>query len=132
MIERKKLYKKGQLWQLELHLWGGASQSVLADSNPIGDTSVQHVSTVTQTVTADSQAEASQTNYNQSDHGNYACLDSAKLNDQAQLTVSGWHATNAAQDRPYHYIIDVVNLLNIWTTYFLIGNILPAKFSMVR
>ena len=85
--------------------WGGVSQSVLADSNSIGDTSVQHVSTVTQTATADSQPEASQTNYNQSDHGNYACLDSAKLNDQAQLTVSGWHATNAAQDLPYHYII---------------------------
>lgn len=112
MIERKKLYKKGKLWCVALLTTvvtgialGGASQSVLADSNSIGDTSVQHVSTVTQTATADSQPEASQTNYNQSDHGNYACLDSAKLNDQAQLTVSGWHATNAAQDRPYHYII---------------------------
>lgn len=44
-------------------------------------------------------------NYDQNDHGNYACLDSAKLNDQAQLTVSGWHATNGSQGRPYHYII---------------------------
>nr|WP_235807646.1 C39 family peptidase [Limosilactobacillus secaliphilus] len=45
------------------------------------------------------------TAYDQNDHGNYANLDSAKLNDQGQLVASGWHATNDAKGRPYHYII---------------------------
>lgn len=39
------------------------------------------------------------------DHGNYAYLDQAQIDDHGCLTVSGWHATSAAQNRPYHYII---------------------------
>ena len=42
--------------------------------------------------------------YNATDQGNYGCLDQVKFND-GQLSVSGWHATNRAQGRPYHYII---------------------------
>lgn len=50
-------------------------------------------------------ATDSQSNIDQNDHGNYANLDSAKLGDQGKLTASGWHATNGAENRPYHYII---------------------------
>lgn len=50
----------------------------------------------------DSQNES---NYDQNDHGNYAWLDSEQLNDNGQLNVSGWHATNASETRPYHYLI---------------------------
>lgn len=42
--------------------------------------------------------------YNATNQGNYGCLDQVKFND-GQLSVSGWHATNRAQGRPYHYII---------------------------
>ncbi|WP_283586668.1 C39 family peptidase [Limosilactobacillus vaginalis] len=50
-------------------------------------------------------ATDSQSNIDQNDHGNYANLDSAKLDDQGKLTASGWHATNESVNRPYHYII---------------------------
>ena len=50
----------------------------------------------------DSQNES---NYDQNDHGNYAWLDSEQLNDNGQLNVNGWHATNASETRPYHYLI---------------------------
>ncbi|MCD7083982.1 hypothetical protein [Limosilactobacillus fastidiosus] len=43
--------------------------------------------------------------YDHSDSGNYAYLDSAKMNNNGVLSVSGWHATNAAENRPYHYLI---------------------------
>ena len=39
------------------------------------------------------------------DHGNYACLDQAQVNSNGSLTVAGWHAANATQGRPYHYLI---------------------------
>lgn len=44
-------------------------------------------------------------NYNQNDQGNYANLDSAQIDDQGNLNVSGWHATNVSRNRQYHYII---------------------------
>lgn len=47
----------------------------------------------------------SQANYNVNDKGNYAYLDSVKLNDNGQVQLSGWNATNSAQNKPYHYII---------------------------
>lgn len=39
------------------------------------------------------------------DNGNYGWLDQINLNSDGQLTVSGWHATNQSQGRPYHFII---------------------------
>lgn len=51
------------------------------------------------------QNTQTQTTFNQNDHGNYANLDSETINDQGQLNVSGWHATNESENRPYHYII---------------------------
>lgn len=45
------------------------------------------------------------------DHGNYACLDQEQVDDNGNLNVAGWHATNASQGRQYHHIIayDVSN-----------------------
>ncbi|MDO4902898.1 MAG: M23 family metallopeptidase [Limosilactobacillus sp.] len=54
---------------------------------------------------ASSKVATTQTKYNKNDNGNYAWLDSAKLNDSAQVEVSGWHATNQSVDKPYHFII---------------------------
>lgn len=45
------------------------------------------------------------TDYSQNDQGNYANLDQAQIDDQGDLNVNGWHATNASKDRQYHYII---------------------------
>ena len=93
------------LWTSQTH--------IQADTVNAQEQQVQQSQQTTKATTAEQfAAQTSATNeqqtdenYDQNDHGNYACLDSAKFNDQAQLTVSGWHATNAAQGRPYHYII---------------------------
>ena len=45
------------------------------------------------------------TAYDQNDHGNYAYLDSVKVNDNDQVQISGWNATNESSDKPYHYVI---------------------------
>lgn len=56
-----------------------------------------------QTTTANQTQENS--TINQNDHGNYANMDSQKINDQGQLIASGWNATNESAGRNYHYII---------------------------
>lgn len=53
-----------------------------------------------------------QPTYDTSDRGNYAWLDSAKLNDNGQVQISGWHATNDSVDKPYHFIIAYDNTTN--------------------
>ncbi|MBB1063143.1 M23 family metallopeptidase [Limosilactobacillus fastidiosus] len=50
------------------------------------------------------QAETA-VSYDQNDHGNYAYLDSAKVDNNDQVQLSGWHATNESSDKPYHYVI---------------------------
>ena len=88
-------------------LWISQNQ-VAADTT---DTSQQvvvaqsNVTTTTKKQTATVTGQFSQPNYNQSDSGNYANLDSANLDNDGKLTVSGWHATNNSQNRPYHYLI---------------------------
>lgn len=59
----------------------------------------------TSTTATKTQNTTAQTNFNKADQGNYAHLDNAQISNDGQLNVSGWHATNASQDRPYHYII---------------------------
>lgn len=66
-----------------------------------------------QTATADnldadqvSETTASQkADYDVNDHGDYANLDSVKLSNNGQVAISGWNATNASLNKPYHYII---------------------------
>ncbi|GGI64162.1 DUF4767 domain-containing protein [Limosilactobacillus caviae] len=43
--------------------------------------------------------------YNFEDHGNYAWLDEHSLNTDGQLNLKGWHATNDALNKRYHYSI---------------------------
>lgn len=43
--------------------------------------------------------------WNTNDNGNYAWLDGVHTTNNGQLTITGWHATNASQGRIYHYII---------------------------
>ena len=62
----------------------------------------QQTQEASESTTNDKQSD---NNINQNDHGNYAYLDQANLNDSGQMTVSGWHTTNASKGRPYHYII---------------------------
>nr|WP_233445921.1 SEC10/PgrA surface exclusion domain-containing protein [Limosilactobacillus fastidiosus] len=46
-----------------------------------------------------------QGNWDTSDNGNYAWLDNVSTNNDGQLAISGWHATNLSNGRNYHYII---------------------------
>ena len=79
----------------------------------------------TATVTADNQTTQNnqsttntteetkqQASYDTNDHGNYAWMDSVKLDDNGQVQISGWHATNDSADKPYHYIIAFDNTTN--------------------
>lgn len=43
--------------------------------------------------------------YDAADHGNYASLDQHTLDNNGQLHISGWHATNGALGKDYRYII---------------------------
>ena len=54
---------------------------------------------------AQTAPQTENSSYNKADQGNYAALDSVQLNQQGQLEVSGWHATNAAVNRPNHWLI---------------------------
>ena len=107
MKEHKKMYKRGKLWV-------AATLFVLALGIQIGGTTDASADTVTpaQQVTMQQTNVAAQTapqtensSYNKADQGNYAALDSVQLNQQGQLEVSGWHATNAAVNRPNHWLI---------------------------
>lgn len=56
-------------------------------------------------VAAQTAPQTENSSYNKADQGNYAALDSVQLNQQGQLEVSDWHATNAAVNRPNHWLI---------------------------
>lgn len=83
----------------------GAADGATAQAQsvaPANNANNNQVQTANQSSVA---SEKQQPTYNVNDHGNYAYIDSVKLNDQGQVQVAGWHATNEAQDKPYHYII---------------------------
>ena len=80
----------------------GAVANTVAQTQTTASTNDNQAATANQTTVS---IEQQQSNYNVNDHGNYAYIDSVKLNDQGQVQVSGWHATNDAQGKPYHYII---------------------------
>lgn len=79
-----------------------------ANSNQ-ASTSAAHAATSTalnnETSAAPITNNQQTTNYDQTDKGNYAYLDSVKVKENDQVQVSGWNATNASSDKPYHYII---------------------------
>lgn len=85
---------------------------LMVNQNQINADTVNSTVPVTETTQVNSSAANSQpvaSNVNVNDQGNYAWLDQATVQDQtngsATLTVSGWHATNQAQNRPNHYLI---------------------------
>lgn len=83
-----------------------STQSVLADQTSSGQNTPVVVNTTIQERQTNNVAVSQNTgNYNQNDHGNYAWLDHAALDNEGQLNVVGWHATNEAVNRPYHYLI---------------------------
>lgn len=53
--------------------------------------------------TTDSSQET--VTYDTKDNGNYAAVDNASLNTNGQLNIDGWHATNDAKGKDYHYVI---------------------------
>lgn len=59
--------------------------------------------------------------WNTADNGNYACLDYSGINNDGSLSVAGWHATNASEGRPYHYLI-VLDQNNHELTRALVAN----------
>lgn len=81
-------------------LWVSQSN---AQADSIQETPLVQVSSAT--VNTSSQNASSKSSVNLADQGNYANIDNAQINDNGQLQVSGWHATNASQNRPYHYLI---------------------------
>lgn len=106
MKEHKKMYKRGKLWvtatlfALALGIQIGSSTTASADTV----TSAQQATTQT-SVAAQPAPQTEDSSYNKADQGNYAALDSVQLTQQGQLDVSGWHATNAAVNRPNHWLI---------------------------
>lgn len=106
MKEHKKMYKRGKLWvtatlfALALGIQIGSSTTASADTL----TSAQQATTQT-SVAAQPAPQTEDSSYNKADQGNYAALDSVQLTQQGQLDVSGWHATNAAVNRPNHWLI---------------------------
>ncbi|MGN1279480.1 MAG: KxYKxGKxW signal peptide domain-containing protein, partial [Limosilactobacillus sp.] len=88
---------------------GLTASKVQADvQTPASGASTQQAQPTAQSLTAPaSQAGANNTEptYNASDHGNYAYLDQHTLDNNGQLHVSGWHATNGAQGKDYRYVI---------------------------
>ena len=116
--EHKKLYKKGKLWLTATILalaWGIAAgcgtaaadtnnnqPAVTATVNQPAAGAASNLSTPANNQTAPTPS----TNYDHQDQGNYASLDSVKLNNLGEVEVSGWHATNASVDRPFPAIYD--------------------------
>lgn len=82
------------------------NQTQIKANTTAATTATSQTQTVNASATGQQLAFDSKGNpsYNATDQGNYGCLDQVKFND-GQLSVSGWHATNRAQGRPYHYII---------------------------
>lgn len=115
--EHKKLYKKGKLWLTATIIalaWGIAagSGSAAADTNSNHPTVTTTVNQPAETAASNLSTPASNqaapapsVNYDHQDQGNYANLDSVKLNNLGGVEVSGWHATNASADRPNHWLI---------------------------
>jgi bifunctional autolysin len=95
---------------------GDSKAATLASDNPLttaqgNQNTTATVNNQTQTTqnntstTTTTEETKQQPSYDTNDHGNYAWMDSVKLNDNGQVQVSGWHATNDSADKPYHFII---------------------------
>lgn len=102
--EHKKLYKAGKHW-LVATLTALSMGVVMAAATAHADTATSTEETTPTTQVQQNQQEQAAEQPNLADQGNYAHLDRQSVNDQGQLNVAGWHASNESIDRPYHYII---------------------------
>lgn len=92
-------------------LWVSQANGQAADNQPTS-VAVSQPATNSNEVTQGSNPIASSndtiqnnTSVDTNDYGNYAWLDQQQINDQGQLEVTGWHATNGSVGRDYHYLI---------------------------
>ena len=102
--EHKKLYKAGKHW-LVATLTALSMGVVMAAATAHADTATSTEATTPTTQVQQNQQEQAAEQPNLADQGNYAHLDRQSVNDQGQLNIDGWHASNGSIDRPYHYII---------------------------
>lgn len=102
--EHKKLYKAGKHW-LVATLTALSMGFVMAAATAHADTATSTEATTPTTQVQESTQEQKVEQPNLADQGNYAHLDYQSLNEQGQLNIAGWHASNGSIDRPYHYII---------------------------
>mgnify|MGYP001624139734 FL=1 len=89
---------------------GQDANSVASTDNTQTQTSQN--TTANQSFTKTAEETKQQPTYDVNDHGNYAWMDSVKLNDNGQVQINGWHATNDAAGKVYHYIIAYDNTTN--------------------
>lgn len=80
-----------------------ADTSANSNNNTTNNTAATAASSTANAAT--SNATTTNTNYDANDQGNYAYLDSVKLTGNGQVQLAGWNATNASQNKPYHYIV---------------------------
>lgn len=83
----------------------GANYAASGTNNIPADNTNNTTTNTNGVAAADTTTNTAKPDYNVNDKGNYAYLDSVKLDDNGQVQLKGWHATNGAQDKPYHYII---------------------------
>lgn len=102
--EHKKLYKAGKHW-LVATLTAFSMGVIMAAATAHADTATSTEATTPTTQVQESKQEQAAEQPNLADQGNYAHLDYQSLNEQGQLNVAGWHASNGSIDRTYHYII---------------------------
>lgn len=102
--EHKKLYKAGKYW-LVATLTAFSMGVIVAAATAHADTATSTEATTPTTQVQESKQEQAAEQPNLADQGNYAHLDYQSLNEQGQLNVAGWHASNGSIDRTYHYII---------------------------
>lgn len=102
--EHKKLYKAGKHW-LVATLTVLSMGVIMAAATAHADTATFTEATTPTAQVQESKQEQAAEQPNLADQGNYAHLDRQSVNDQGQLNVDGWHASNGSIDRPYHYII---------------------------
>lgn len=91
-------------------LWVNQS-AIRADQVNTGQPTSDTVTAVTNQPNDNPGTAVNQSSVDTQDQGNYACLDQEQVDSNGDLNVAGWHATNAAQGRQYHYLIayDPVN-----------------------
>ena len=86
--------------------------TVQSDQNSAATVNNQTQTTQNNTAAVATEETKQQASYDTNDHGNYGWIDSVKLNDNGQVQINGWHATNDAADKPYHFVIAYDNTTN--------------------